>query len=80
VDEYNRLELASGEAVRRADFEEYDRLQSEQQRLGVFRPWMTHSQYEQAPSVIFHSQLLADYVTIDEFGRTMLEELDRLAP
>jgi len=23
------------------------------------------------------SQLVADYVTIDEFGRTMLEELDR---
>jgi len=38
---------------------------------------MTHSQFEKAPSVIFHSQLAADYVTIDEFGRTMLEELAR---
>jgi hypothetical protein len=37
---------------------------------------MTHSIYEQAPSVEFHSQLLNDYVTIDEYGRTMLEELD----
>jgi hypothetical protein len=79
VDEYNRLELASAEALQRADFEEYERLQSDQRKLGVFRPWMTHSQYEQAPSVVFHTQLLADYVTVDEFGRTMLEELDRLA-
>ncbi len=77
VDEYNRLERASGEALQRADFQEYDRLQSEQKKLGLFRPWMTHSQFEKAPSVVFISQLVADYVTIDEFGRTMLEELDR---
>ena len=77
VDEYNRLEQASGEAAQRADFQEYDRLQLEQKRLGLFRPWMTHSQFEKAPSVVFHSQLVADYVTIDEVGRTMLEELDR---
>jgi hypothetical protein len=77
VDEYNRLEQASGEAVQRADFKEYDRLQSEQKKLGLFRPWMTHSPYEQAPSVVFHPQLVAYYATIDEFGRTMLEELDR---
>ncbi len=38
VDEYNRLEQASGEALQRADFEEYDRLQSEQKKLGLFRP------------------------------------------
>jgi len=30
VDEYNRLEQASGEAVQGADFQEYDRLQQEQ--------------------------------------------------
>jgi hypothetical protein len=77
VDEFNRLERASGEALQRADFPEYDRLQSEQKKLGEFRPWMTHSQFESAPSVVFHSQLLVDYVTLDEFGRTMLEELGR---
>ncbi|HEY6619346.1 MAG TPA: hypothetical protein VIY68_07365 [Steroidobacteraceae bacterium] len=75
LDEYNRLEQTSCEALQRADFKEYDRLQSEQKKLGLFRPWMTHSQFEKAPSIVFHSQLIADYVTIDEFGRTMLEEL-----
>jgi hypothetical protein len=38
---------------------------------------MTHSQYESAPAVVFHQQLLQDYLTIDEFGEKMLEELDR---
>ena len=77
MDEYNRLERASGEALRRGDFKEYNRLQSEQKKLGVFRPWMTHSPYEKAPTVVFHEQLLHDYITIDEFGRKMLEQLDR---
>jgi len=77
ADEYNRLEQASGEALQRADVNEYDRLQSEQRKLVRFRPWMTHSLYEDAPTVIFHSQLLADYMTIDEFGRILLRELDR---
>jgi hypothetical protein len=73
--EYNRLEQEMGKALKRADFVEYDRLESEQKKLGVFRPWMTHSQTEGAPSVVFHTQLLADYNTVDEFGNKMLEEL-----
>lgn len=77
ADEFNRLEQEASGALRRGDSKEYDRLQSEQQKLGFFRPWMTHSQIEKAPAVVFHQQLLQDYVTIDEFGRKMLEELDR---
>jgi hypothetical protein len=74
ADAYRQLEEA---AFRTKDPDEYDRLRREQNKLGVFRPWMTHSVYEDAPSVIFHFQLLQDYVTIDEFGRQMLKELDR---
>ena len=77
IDGYNQLELASGEALQRADLEEYDRLQSEQKKFVLVRPWMTHSQFENAPTVVFHPRLLDDYVAIDEFGRRMLEELDR---
>jgi hypothetical protein len=77
VNEYNRLERASDEAVQRADFQEYERLQSKQKEFVLFRPWMTHSQFESAPAVVFHQQLLQDYLTIDECGRKMLEELDR---
>lgn len=76
-DEYNKLQLASNEAARKGDTQEYDRIDLEQMKLGTFRPWMTHSIHEQSPSVVFHNQLLNDYVTIDEYGRTMLDELDR---
>ncbi len=78
MDQYERLESDSFEALKRGDHQEYDRLRSEQKKLGHFRPWMTHSQFEKAPTAVFHWQLLQDYVTIDEFGREMLEELDRL--
>jgi hypothetical protein len=77
VDVYNGLEHQSGEALRRRDFREYDRLQSEQKNLGLFRPWMTHSQLESAPRVVFHPQLLADFNTVDEVGRMMLDQLAR---
>jgi hypothetical protein len=77
VEEYNRLEKAIGEAIRLRKYDEHDRLRLEQDKLGRFRPWMTHSRFEEAPSVVFHTQMLADFVTVDEFGRTMLEELDR---
>ncbi len=77
VDEYNRLERESGDAMRAHKFGEYDRLQAEQKKLGRFRPWMTHSRTENAPSIVIHSQLLADFNTVDEFGREMLKELAR---
>lgn len=76
-DEFNRLVRMSGEALRRGDMVEYEALQTEQMALGVFRPWMLHSLYESGPGVVFHSQLLCDYLLIDEFGRKMLDELDR---
>ena len=77
MDEYNRLERDSGEALRAGKLEEYDRLQADQKKLGRFRPWMTHSRTENAPSIVFHPQLLADFNTVDEFGREMLKEFSR---
>jgi hypothetical protein len=77
VDEYKRLEQTMVDALQRGDLTEHERLRSEQRKLVCFRPWMTHSYYEQAPAVLFHNQLLQDYLTVDELGRTMLRELDR---
>jgi hypothetical protein len=77
IDEYNRLERASDDAMRAKNFEEYSHLQKEQTNLGRFRPWMTHSLTENSPAILFHPQLLSDFATVDEFGREMLEELGR---
>jgi hypothetical protein len=63
--------------MRARKFTEYDRLQEEQKKLGRFRPWITHSRIESANAIAFHPQLIADFNTVDEFGRKMLEELVR---
>lgn len=77
IGEYQRLGAAAHEAARRHNFAEYDRLTAEQDALGAFRPWMTHSRAENAPVQIFHFQLLSDFNTIDEIGRKLLEEMER---
>ena len=74
---YVRLENEMAEAFKRRDFTEHDRLSAEQEALGVYRPWITHSVVESAGRVLFHPQMLADFNTIVELGQKMLEELDR---
>lgn len=77
LEEYERLGAAANEAARLRDFAEYDRLTAEQDALGRFQPWVTHSLDEDAPLVAFHFQLLTDFNTIDEIGRKLLEEMER---
>jgi hypothetical protein len=72
---YRELEAKMTEAAKKRDFAEYDRLAGEQMKLGRFRPWVQHSFEENAKPVVFHAQMLADFNTIDELARKMLEEL-----
>lgn len=75
ADEYQRLDNALFEALRHGDLNTCDSVRAEQRRFTFFRPWMTHSFYENAPKVIFHSQILNDGLTIDEIGQVSLREL-----
>ena len=77
VAKYDELEKAKWVELARSSPEEYEKVKAEQLALCQFVPGMMHSIYEDSPQVEFHSQLLNDYVTIDEYGRTLLEELDR---
>ncbi|MDA9430230.1 hypothetical protein [Bradyrhizobium sp. CCBAU 51627] len=77
IEKYNELEKAKWEEPARSDPDEYEKVQAEQLALCQFVPGMMHSIFEQSPQVEFHSQLLNDYVTIDEYRLTLLEELDR---
>lgn len=77
LEAYNRLEHESDEALRRFEPDEYDSLQAQQKLLGVYQPIVTHSVTETRRRVLFHAQLIADFNTVDEFGRQLLEELDR---
>jgi hypothetical protein len=77
VDEYNKLERDSADALRKHDLKGYEKLQETQKSLGIWRPWITHSVTEKSPKAVFHAQLIQDYVTIDEFGRELAKEFQR---
>ena len=74
AEQHKVLDASAIAALLAGDRVEYDRLRGEQQALGRFRPWMTHSVYEEAPTIIFHKQMLHDYVTVDTYCWTLLEE------
>jgi hypothetical protein len=74
---YQELGERMTEALNRQDIAEHERLSTEQEALAAFKPFMTHSFEEEAKYVVFHAQLLADFNTIDELGKKLLEELDR---
>ncbi len=74
---YRELGKQMTEAFNRQDIAEHERLSTEQEALATFMPYMTHSFEEEAKNVVFHAQLLADFNTIDELGKNLLEELDR---
>jgi hypothetical protein len=73
---YRELDRRMFAAAARMDFAEHGRLKAEQRALTAFRPWMQHSFIEEAHPVVFHSQMLADFNTMDEMANKMLEELD----
>lgn len=77
IEKYNELEKAKWEEPAKSDPTEYGKVKAAQLQLCQFVPGMMHSIFEQSPQVEFHSQLLNDYVTIDEHALTLLEELDR---
>ncbi|WP_340672379.1 hypothetical protein [Bradyrhizobium ottawaense] len=77
AEEHRTLDTAAVAAALAGDQAEYDRLRGEQRALGRFRPWMTHSVLDGAPTILFHRQMLHDYVTIDAYGWTLIEEFER---
>ena len=64
-------------AYNNRDFNEYERLEEEQSVLKEFRPYMTHSLAEEPNPALFHPQMIADFNTVYELGRRMLDELDQ---
>jgi hypothetical protein len=75
--DYQGLESRISDALHCGSLDECERLQAEQDTFKDFWPVMTHSFVEDAATVLFHPQLLADFNTIEGLGRKMLEELDR---
>lgn len=66
------------DAVKFHDYAEYDRVSTEQLKLGRFRPWVQHSFEEGATPIVFHAQMLSDFNTVDALAHKMLAEFDRI--
>ena len=52
--------------------------EAEQDALKFFKPFMKHSFEENAPIMIVHAQMLADFLTVDEFAWKIRGQLDQI--
>jgi hypothetical protein len=78
VDAYNDLSRQIVDALYvRYDGFEYSRLSAEQEKLLTFQPLITHSVKETTAHFAFHAQMPTDFLTIEELGYKMLDELKR---
>ena len=74
IERYNDLDARRMEALRRHEFDEMDELTRQRDGLKFFRPWMMQSLNDLRP-IVFHSQVLADFATVEDFGKKMLSAL-----
>jgi hypothetical protein len=77
ADQFQALERAADQALSSQDFAGYGLIQREQMALARFQPIMTHSLAAAGGFVVFHSQLLADFHTLEELAGVLLDELGR---
>lgn len=75
---HQELEKQIMDSLKAHQFDEYETLKHEQESLGRFYPWMTHSYIEKASPVVFHAQVLADWATVIDIANTFYVELNSL--
>lgn len=73
---YTQLEMRKNLALAEGNLADHDRARAEQRRMEFFRPWMLHSFGEGARPLVFHPQILANFNTIEELGRELLDALE----
>jgi hypothetical protein len=77
---YNELETQKHEAMTHQDFQKYDLLDSDQEKLGKFNPVMMHSYKEEdVCPIYFHFQMLADWNTVVEIVDMFLKTVRNLS-
>lgn len=76
IGEYERLEREMAAAMNALDLDEYEQLSAKQKALGKFRPWISRSLSEAPKPVLFHAQVIADFRTVEEIAKKLLEELE----
>ena len=74
---YNNFENKKNAAFASWDINEHDELTAEQQKLTKFKPWISGSIGDNPRPIVFHAQLLNDFITIEDLAWKILEELKR---
>lgn len=75
VDAYNDLTRRMTDALNGFRPYEYETLEAEQNKLLSFQPWITHSVRDAQGHYVFHAQMIADFLTIEELAQKMLAAL-----
>ena len=73
--EWRALENAIMVARKQRDFEKVEDLKASQLRLCKFKPLMLHSYSEGGRPIVFHAQLIADFMTIEELATKIFAAL-----
>jgi len=76
AEDYHILDAQRWHAISNKDFNEAERLDKEQDKLKIFRPWIMHSFSERSPVAIIHPQMLADFGMVLELGEKIFRELE----
>lgn len=77
--QFAELEAEKAKAVVVRDWERYDAIQAEVDRVGVFEPYIMHSFGEQVRPMRFHAQLVCDLATVIEIGERVIDALEDLS-
>ncbi len=72
-----KLENLILDSLHGGDLDAHMKFSSEQEELHIFHPVMKHSFSEMSKTVVFHPQLINDFLTIEKIGWELLKELDR---
>ena len=75
-EKYNDLESQKLPAILEGNFKRLDALEQQLMQLAHFRPVLVHSFSEDGRQVPFHSQTIADFLTVEEIAKKMLEEFE----
>jgi hypothetical protein len=75
LDKLKEIEKRQDEALKAFRFLEYERLKAEESELYSFQPVVGHSFAEMRGVVGFHTQMICDFLTVEEIGEKMLSEL-----
>jgi hypothetical protein len=76
ADKYEEARRQQQAALLRGDLAEHGRLRNEIEAMVSFQPWLQSAGEEGIKPIIFHAQLLADFMTIHQLGLKLLEQLN----